>query len=87
MEMCGFSPVKADVLRKAVGKKDSEKLKSLRDDFISGGVASGEDERKLSRFWEELMEFARYAFNAKNLLAVCTVMCRMNSGSLFVRGL
>ena len=42
-------------------KKDSEKLKSLRDDFISGGVASGEDERKLSRFWEELMEFARYA--------------------------
>ena len=61
MEMCGFSPVKADVLRKAVGKKDSEKLKSLRDDFISGGVASGEDERKLSRLWEELMEFARYA--------------------------
>ena len=39
--MCGFSPVKADVLRKAVGKKDSEKLKSLRDDFISGGIASG----------------------------------------------
>lgn len=42
-------------------KKDAALLASLRDKFISGAVASGEDERKVSSFWEELMLFAQYA--------------------------
>ena len=45
-------------------KKDEEKLKSLKEDFINGAINSGEDKIKVERFWEELMEFARYAFNA-----------------------
>lgn len=64
MDMCGFTEIEADKLRKAVGKKDAVLLSSLRDKFISGAVASGEDERKVSSFWEELMLFAQYAFNA-----------------------
>lgn len=62
--MCGFSDIKADVLRKAVGKKDAAKLASLREDFINGAVANGESEKEVAQFWEELLEFARYAFNA-----------------------
>ena len=42
-------------------KKDAALLASLRDKFISGAVASGEDEKKVSSFWEELMLFAQYA--------------------------
>jgi DNA polymerase-3 subunit alpha len=61
MDMCGFTEIEADKLRKAVGKKDAALLASLRDKFISGAVASGEDERKVSSFWEELMLFAQYA--------------------------
>lgn len=65
-EMCGFSDIKADVLRKAVGKKDAAKLASLREDFINGAVANGEDKQEVAQFWEELLEFARYAFNASH---------------------
>gem|GEM_PF-1515154 len=65
-EMCGFSDIKADVLRKAVGKKDAAKLASLREDFINGAVANGEDKKEVAQFWEELLEFARYAFNASH---------------------
>ena len=54
--MCGFSDIKADVLRKAVGKKDAAKLASLREDFINGA-----DKQEVAQFWEELLEFARYA--------------------------
>lgn len=61
MDMCGFTEIEADKLRKAVGKKDAALLASLRDKFISGAVASGEDEKKVSSFWEELMLFAQYA--------------------------
>lgn len=64
--MCGFSDIKADVLRKAVGKKDAAKLASLREDFINGAVANGEDKKEVAQFWEELLEFARYAFNASH---------------------
>ena len=61
MDMCGFTEIEADKLRKAVGKKDSVLLASLRDKFINGAVASGEDKIKVSSFWEELMLFAQYA--------------------------
>ena len=64
-DMCGFSDIKVDDLRKAIAKKHEDKLKALREDFIDGAVNSGEDKIKVERFWEELMEFARYAFNAK----------------------
>lgn len=61
MDMCGFTEIEADKLRKAVGKKDAVLLASLKDKFINGAVASGEDKIKVSSFWEELMLFAQYA--------------------------
>lgn len=42
-------------------KKDAAKLASLREDFINGAVANGESEKEVAQFWEELLEFARYA--------------------------
>ena len=42
-------------------KKDAAKLASLREDFINGAVANGEDKQEVAQFWEELLEFARYA--------------------------
>lgn len=47
-------------------KKDAALLASLKDKFINGAVASGEDKIKVSSFWEELMLFAQYAFNASH---------------------
>ena len=60
-DMCGFSDIKVDDLRKAIAKKHEDNLKALREDFVNGAINSGEDKIKVERFWEELMEFARYA--------------------------
>ena len=40
-EIAGFSPARADDLRKAVGKKDKVLMASLKDEFIEGCLASG----------------------------------------------
>ena len=40
-EIAGFSPSRADDLRKAVGKKDKVLMASLKDEFIEGCLASG----------------------------------------------
>lgn len=68
MEMCGFTEIEADKLRKAVGKKDAALLASLRDKFVNGAVKNGERQSEVEEFWEELMDFAKYAFNASNLI-------------------
>jgi DNA polymerase-3 subunit alpha len=39
--IAGFSPARADDLRKAVGKKDKELMASLSDEFIQGCIDSG----------------------------------------------
>ena len=40
-QIAGFSPSRADDLRKAVGKKDKVLMASLKDEFIEGCIASG----------------------------------------------
>ena len=64
IDMCGFTEIEADKLRKATGKKDINLLLSLKDKFISGAVANGENRKEVEAFWEELLGFASYSFNA-----------------------
>ena len=64
IDMCGFTEIEADKLRKATGKKDINLLLSLKDKFISGAIANGEEKNKVEEFWKNLLEFARYSFNA-----------------------
>ena len=37
--LAGFSMVEADHVRKAIGKKDAEKMKKMKDDFVNGATA------------------------------------------------
>lgn len=63
-EVCGFTGGQADTLRKAVGKKNIELMKKMKDEFIDGGVKhSGADRVKMEKFWDHLEEFANYCFN------------------------
>lgn len=38
-DTAGMSPVEAEGLRRAIGKKDLEKMKSYREDFVAGAMA------------------------------------------------
>jgi len=58
-----FTKGDADVLRKAMGKKQIEVLNKMKGKFIEGGKTNGLDEKKLEKIWTDWKAFASYAFN------------------------
>lgn len=48
------------------GKKDLKLLLSLKDKFIEGAVKNGENRHDVEEFWENLIGFASYSFNASH---------------------
>lgn len=59
----GFSPKKADSLRKAIGKKNMDIMMSLENDFIKGMLDNGYKENSARILWESILGFGEYAFN------------------------
>jgi DNA polymerase-3 subunit alpha len=59
----GFSKGDADVLRKAMGKKQKAVLDKMKGQFISGATAKGHPKEKLEKIWTDWEAFAQYAFN------------------------
>ncbi|MEO6405815.1 MAG: DNA polymerase III subunit alpha [Ferruginibacter sp.] len=62
-KLAGFSKGQADILRKAMGKKDRKKLDEMKGSFIEGAVAKGHDKKILDKIWGDWESFAQYAFN------------------------
>ena len=62
-KLAGFSKGDADVLRKAMGKKDRKTLDKMKDKFVSGAVSKGHPKDKLEKIWTDWEAFAQYAFN------------------------
>jgi DNA polymerase-3 subunit alpha len=61
--LAGFSKGDADVLRKAMGKKDRATLDKRKSQFIDGAKGKGHPEDKLLKIWTDWESFAEYAFN------------------------
>jgi DNA polymerase-3 subunit alpha len=59
----GFTKGDADVLRKAMGKKQKAVLDKMKAKFIDGAVAKGHPADKLEKVWTDWEAFAQYAFN------------------------
>ncbi len=59
----GFSKGDADVLRKAMGKKDRPTLDKMKGKFMDGGVERGHSYVTLEKIWTDWEAFAEYAFN------------------------
>lgn len=61
--LANFSKGDADVLRKAMGKKQKDVLDKMKSKFIDQAKANGHDEQKLDKIWTDWEAFASYAFN------------------------
>ena len=61
--LAGFTRGQSDTLRKAMGKKQIEKMNELEVLFYEGGEKNGHPKETLSKIWEEWKKFASYAFN------------------------
>jgi DNA polymerase-3 subunit alpha len=62
-KLAGFSKGDADVLRKAMGKKQIAVLDKMKAQFVAGATAKGHTEDKLEKIWTDWEAFAQYAFN------------------------
>ncbi|HEY1024681.1 MAG TPA: DNA polymerase III subunit alpha [Sphingobacteriaceae bacterium] len=62
-KLANFTKGDADVLRKAMGKKDRKMLDKLKPQFIENAKKNGHDEKKLEKIWTDWEAFASYAFN------------------------
>src|SRR6056300_221441 len=62
-KLAGFSKGKADVLRKAMGKKKRDIIDQLKGEFMEGALAKGFPEEVLHKIYSDWEEFAQYAFN------------------------
>jgi DNA polymerase-3 subunit alpha len=61
--LADFTRGQSDELRKAMGKKQIDKMMALKEKFLSGGKKNGYDEKSLNKIWADWEKFASYAFN------------------------
>jgi DNA polymerase-3 subunit alpha len=62
-KLAGFTKGDADVLRKAMGKKDKATLDKMKGKFLEGTTAKGLDPKVCAKVWTDWEAFAQYAFN------------------------
>ncbi|MDK7375890.1 DNA polymerase III subunit alpha [Weeksella virosa] len=62
-KLADFSKGDADVLRKAMGKKQKAVLDKMKPKFIEQAAAKGHDPKILEKIWTDWEAFASYAFN------------------------
>jgi len=62
-KLAGFTKGEADVLRKAMGKKQIAVLDKMKPKFVAQAAEKGHDADKLEKIWKDWEAFASYAFN------------------------
>lgn len=67
--LAGFSLGKADILRRAMGKKKPEEMRKMRAEFVKGASEQNIPEKEANQLFDLIEPFAGYAFNKAH--AVC----------------
>jgi DNA polymerase III subunit alpha len=62
-KLAGYTPGRADVVRKAIGKKNREMMAAEQPVFIEGCLKAGLTEDKARGLWSLIQPFADYSFN------------------------
>lgn len=67
--MANYSLGEGDVLRRAMGKKDSEQMAKEREKFRQGAISNGISEELSMRIFDQMEKFASYGFNKSHAAA------------------
>ena len=62
-KLAGYSYARADIVRRAMSKKKTSAMQAERDAFLDGCVANGIDRNDAADIFDEMVGFAKYAFN------------------------
>ncbi|TAE86098.1 MAG: DNA polymerase III subunit alpha, partial [Bacteroidetes bacterium] len=79
-KLANFTKGDADVLRKAMGKKDRKTLDKLKPQFIENASQKGHDPKVLEKIWTDWEAFASYAFNKSH--STCYAFVAFQTGYL-----
>ncbi|MGH7835828.1 MAG: DNA polymerase III subunit alpha, partial [Candidatus Binatia bacterium] len=71
--LAGYTMGNADILRRAMGKKDPEEMASQRKRFIDGAKENKIEERKAEEIFNQMETFARYGFNKSHSAAYALI--------------
>lgn len=71
--VAGFSLAKADILRKAMSKKQTALMDDMKDDFIQGSLANGYSQKEALKVYDLIEKFANYGFNKSHSVAYAYV--------------
>ena len=87
-DLAGYSLGRADLVRRAMGKKKLDVMAKERENFIHGQVdengniiikgcvRNGIDEKSANKIFDEMAEFAKYAFNKSHAACYAVVAYR-----------
>jgi DNA polymerase-3 subunit alpha len=90
--IAGYSLGEADMLRRAMGKKDKAKMAKEKDKFIEQGTTRGYDKTKVAELFDLIEYFAGYGFNKSHsaayaMVAYETAYLKANHRTEFMAGL
>jgi DNA polymerase III subunit alpha len=91
-KLAGYSPGKADLLRRAMGKKKKEILDKEFEPFAAGMRENGYSASAIKTLWDILVPFSDYAFNkahsaAYGLVSYWTAYLKANYPAEYMAGL
>jgi DNA polymerase-3 subunit alpha len=91
-DLAGFTMGEADLLRKAMGKKNAAVMQAQRQRFIKGATARGIPKQKAAKIFDLMEYFAGYGFNKSHsttyaLLAYQTAYLKANYPRQFMAAL
>jgi DNA polymerase-3 subunit alpha len=67
--LAGYSLGEADLLRRAMGKKDPEAMAKQRERFVRGATERGFQAKKIAKIFDLMEQFAGYGFNKSHSAA------------------
>ena len=68
-QMAGFTLGQADILRRAIGKKDAKVIETEKTHFIEGAIGKGIDVANATEVYQYIERFANYGFNRSHAFA------------------
>lgn len=75
-ELAGYSFGHADLVRRAMAKKKADVMAKERENFIAGCKERNIDEVSANKIYDEMIDFAKYAFNKSHAAAYAVVAYR-----------
>jgi len=71
--LAGYSLGRADLLRRAMGKKDPAVMAKEKEPFLEGAKAQGLDLKKAEAIFDQMAKFAEYGFNKSHSAAYALI--------------